>query len=82
MGSIVLRGLIVLVGALIPSRMEILNIRRLLERQFLPAVASGRIRHASWMLIVILMRRARLMVLILRAASTRLFGNSRAPRLV
>jgi hypothetical protein len=82
MGSIVLRGLIVLVGALIPSRMEILNIRRLLERQFLPAVASGRIRQASWMLIVILMRRARLMVLILRAASTRLFGNPRALRLV
>jgi hypothetical protein len=82
MGSIVLRGLIVLVGALVPSRMEILNIRRLLERQFLPAVASGHIRHAAGTLIVILMRRARLMLLILRAASTRLFGNPRALRLV
>jgi len=80
--SIVLRGLILLVGALIPSRMEILNIRRLLERQFLPAVASGHIRRAAWTLIVILMRRARLMLLILRAASTRLFGNPRALRLV
>jgi hypothetical protein len=82
MGSIVLRGLILLVGALIPSRMEILNIRRLLERQFLPAVRSGRLRQAGWTLIVILMRRARLMGLILRAASTRLFGNPRAIRLV
>jgi hypothetical protein len=62
--------------------MEILNIRRLLERQFLPAVASGRIRQAAWTLIAILMGRARLMVLILRAASTRLFGNPRALRLV
>jgi hypothetical protein len=82
MGSMVLRGLIVLVGALIPSRMEIVNMRRLIERQFLPAVASGHIGHAGHTLLVILMRRARLMLLILRAAASRLFGNPRALKLV
>jgi len=73
--SVWLRASVIAIGCLIPSKMEIVNVRNILRLQALPALRAGRYGFALRAPIVLLVRRLRMIWLILAAAGPRLVGT-------
>jgi hypothetical protein len=76
------RACIILVGSLIPSRMERIGVRKMIMLQTLPAFREGRLAFALRVPLVLAVRRVRMMCLIVMEAFSRTIGLKRPMKMI
>jgi hypothetical protein len=76
------KACVILVGSLIPSRMELVGMRKMILLQTLPALRRGRLAFALRAALVLAVRRARMMHLIVIEALRRTIGTKRPMQII
>jgi hypothetical protein len=76
------RALLVLIGMLIPTKMEWVNIKNIIRLQATPALRKGRFATALFAPCVLLLRRLRMIQLFASAAAARSLGKARPMRVI
>jgi hypothetical protein len=76
------RALLVLIGTLVPTKMEWVNIKNIVRLQAAPAFRRRRFATALVAPCVLVLRRLRMMLLFTSAAAARSLGNTRPMRVI